>query len=419
MTIANSVNKNVIVGVQSAKGTVCAADLATAQTMRFTKFTQNQTNETYTSNEMRPDKQVGDVNLGPQSMDGSCSGELSPATYKTFMAALLRKAWVAGEVSGPESDFTIAVTSGAAFTLTSAANATFITDGLKVGDVVRFTGFVVTGTDARANNDHNALITALTETVLTGVFLDGVAAVAKAETEAVTVTVVGKKLWIPPSSHTEDWLSIEHNYSDVDLSEVFKDCKISSMAIKAPATGIPTVDFNILGLDGNFLLSAASPYFSAALPITTTEAVLSGKALILVGGTVKTLATSLDLDISGNNQAMAAVIGTNVKPGISDGRIEVKGTISIYFENATERDLFRNGTEVAIYAVFPVSDEPDADFISISMPTAKLTSATKDGDKEIIQSIPFQAKFNSAGDDGATCTVNTLATTISIQDSAA
>lgn len=418
MTIANEVNKKVVIGVQSAKGTVCAADLATAETLRFIKFNQGQTNETYSSNEMRPDKQVGDVNLGPQTMDGSCSGELSPETYKTFMAALLRKAWAAGEVAGPESDITVAVTTGASATFTSAATATFITDGLKVGDVVRWTGFVVTGTDARANNDHNFLITALTETVMTGTFLDGVAAIAKAETEAVTCTVVGKKLWIPAASHTEDWLTIEHNYSDVDLSEVFKDCKVSSMSIKAPATGIPTIDFNILGLDANYLLTGTSPYFSAALAITTTEAVLSGKALILVGGTAKTLATSLDLEVTGNNQAMAPVLGSNVKPGISDGRIEVKGTVSIYFEDATERDLFRNGTEVSICAVFPVSDEADADFIAINMAAVKLTGAAKDGDKEKIQSIPFQAKYNSAGDDGTTCTVNTLATTISIQDSA-
>ena len=417
MTIANAINKKVVIGVQGAKGTVCAADLATAQTMRFIKATQGQTNETYASNEMRPDRQVGDVNLGPQSCDGNMSGELSPDTYEKLMAAIMRKAWATGEVSGPESDITVAVTSGASATFTSAATATFITDGLKVGDVVRWTGFVVTGTDARANNAHNFLITALTEKIMTGTFLDGVAAIAKAETEAVTVTVVGKKLWMPATAHTENWLTIEHNYSDVDLSEVFYDCKVSSMAIKAPATGIPTIDFSFLGLQVNDLLTGTSPYFSAALAITTTEAVLSGKAVVLIGGTAQALATGIDLEVKGNNAAMAPVLGTNVKPGITDKRLEVTGNISIYFENATVRDLFKAGTEVSIYAVFPISDAADADFIAIQIPRAKLTGAAKDGDAEIIQSIPFQAIFNSAGDDGVTLTVDTLATTLSIQDS--
>lgn len=418
MTVANAINKRVVVGLQSAKGTIAAVDLATAQLMRYTKFSQNQTNESYSSNEMRPDRQLGDVNIGPQEVPGSMSGELSPETYKLPMAAVLRKAWAAGEVSGPESDITVAVTTGAGATFTSAATATFITDGLKVGDVVRFTGFVVTGTDARANNAHNFLITALTETVMTGLFLDGVPAIAKAETEAVTVTVAGKKLWMPASGHTENWFTVETNYSDVDLSEVAFDSKFSSMAVKAPATGIPTVDFNILGLQMTPELVGGSPYFTAALPITITEAVLSGKAVIVVAGTTQTLATGIDFDIAGNNSVMAPVLGTNIKPGISDGRLEVKGNLSVYFETAVLRDLFLAETDVAIYAVFPVSDEPDADFVAFSLPAAVLTGASKDGDKEVIQSFPFSAKFNGAGDDGATLTVNTLATTLSIQDSA-
>lgn len=49
MTIANAVNKRVIIGLQSVKGTIATAALATAQTLRFLKFTQNQTNETYSS----------------------------------------------------------------------------------------------------------------------------------------------------------------------------------------------------------------------------------------------------------------------------------------------------------------------------------------------------------------------------------
>lgn len=416
MTIANAVNKKIIIGVQSAKGTVCAADLATAQTLRFMKFPQGQTNETYSSNEMRPDRQVGDVNLGPQEMPGSCNGELSPKTYKDFMAAVLRKPWTSGATSGALTSVEAATTSGAAGTFTrDDVGGSFLTDGFKVGDVVRWAGW--SGGTATANDSHNMLITALTATIMTVLCLDGNPVVNDAAGDSVTCTVVGKKLWTPASGHTEDWLTIEHNYSDVDLSEVYYDCKIASMAIKAPASGIPTIDFNILGLQVNDLLAAASPYFSAALAITTTEAVLSGKAIVFFNGTQQVLATGIDVEVKGNNAVMAPVLGTNVKPGISDKRLEVTGNISVYFESATIRDLFKAGTEVAIYAVFPVSTAANADFIALSIPRAKLTGASKDGDAEIIQSIPFQAIFNSSGDDGVTCTKNSLATTMSIQDS--
>lgn len=411
MTIANAVNKQVIIGLQSAKGTIATAALATAQKMRFLKFNQNQTNETYSSNELRPDRQVGDVNLGPQAMDGSCSGELSPATYKQFMAAILRQAWQTAATTGALSDVTAATTSGAAGTFTTVGG-NFLTSGFKIGDVVRWTGFA--GGSAPSNNAHNMLITALTATVMTVLCVDGQAVVNDAAGDSVTCTLAGKKTWTPITGHSEDWFTIEHYFSDLDISECYIDCKLSSMAVKAPASGIPTVDFNILGLDMTPQLAAASPYFSAPLAITTTEAVLSGKALILVQGVKQALATGIDFDIAGNNSVMAPVLGTNVKPGISDGKVEVKGNISIYFEDVTIRDYFRAGTEVSISVVIPVSDAANADFVAFRIPVAKLTGSSKDGDKEIIQSIPFSAKFNSAGGTSLAST----ATTMCIQDSA-
>jgi hypothetical protein len=418
MTIANAVNKLVVIAVQDAKGTIAAVNAASAQYLRFLKFSQNQTNETYTSNEMRPDKQIGDVNIGPQDCPGSLNGELTPGTYELFEAAILRKDFVTGEVSQANSDITAAATTGAGATFTSASTATFITDGLKIGDVIQFTGFAEASTDARANNDHNFLITALEEKVITGLFIDGVPVVAKAESAAVTATVVGMKSWVPATAHLEEWFTTEVLYSDVDLSEVFWDGKVSSMSVKVPATGIPTIDFSLMALQMTPKGTAASPYFTTPpAAITTTEAVHSGKAIVLVSGVEQLLATGIDFEITGNTKAAGAVIGTNVKSGLFDGRVEVKGNLSILFEDDTLAGYYRAGTEVSISVVLPVSDAADADFVAFTIPVAKLTGSAKEGDAEIVQSIPFTAKYNSAGDDGTTLTVNTLATTISMQDS--
>jgi hypothetical protein len=163
--------------------------------------------------------------------------------------------------------------------------------------------------------------------------------------------------------------------------------------------------------------TAASPYFSNPAAITATEAVHSGKAVILVSGVSQTLATGIDIEVVGNNAATGPVIGSNIKPNITDGRVEIKGTLSIFFADDTLAGYFRAGTEVSIFVVLPVSDAADADFVAFTIPTAVLTGSAKDGDKEITQSIPFSAKFNSAGDDGVTTTVATLATSMSMQDS--
>ena len=45
------------------------------------------------------------------------------------------------------------------------------------------------------------------------------------------------------------------------------------------------------------------------------------------------------------------------------------------------------------------------------------TGSLVDGEKGLVQTMPFVALFNADGDDGVTCTVDSLATTLSIQDS--
>ena len=150
MSTASGIEKKVVLAPQATKGTCAVANLATAQYLRRVTSNLNLQKETYQSNEMRADRQIGDMRHGVESIEGSISGELSPGTYEKFMAAILRKAWVTAPASGKESDITAAVTSGNAGTFTSAATATFLQDGLKVGDVVRQTDRKST----RLNSSH-------------------------------------------------------------------------------------------------------------------------------------------------------------------------------------------------------------------------------------------------------------------------
>ncbi len=415
MSTASGVEKKVVLAPQAAKGTCAVANLATAQYLRRVTSSMNLTKETYQSNEMRADRQIADMRHGVESVDGSISGELSPGTYEKFMAAILRKAWVAAPVSGAESDITAAVTSGNAGTFTSAATATFLQDGLKVGDVVRQTG----GTgDAAGNNARNFLITALTDKVITGLMLDGSPVVAAATADALTFTGVGKKTWVPSTGHTETWFSIEHNYSDVDLSEVFWDLKVNSMAVKLPATGLATIDTGLMGLNHTNKASGDSPYFTAVLAACTEGVLAAVNGAIYVEGTKIALITGMDFDIAGNLSS-EPVVGSNVKPDIFDGRVMVKGNMTVFFEDATFRDYFENESEVTINLVLTTADTATADFLSFTFPRVKVGGASKDdGEKGIVQTMPFVALFdtNAGADTGATATA-TLATTMSIQDS--
>lgn len=417
MATAEGITKKVVLAPQAAKGTCAVAGLATAQYLRRVTSSMNLTKETYQSNEMRSDRQVADMRHGVQSIEGTIAGELSPGTYQRFMAGILRKAWAAGVASAAHIDCTAAATTGAAGTFTRVA-LSYLSDGFKVGDVVRWTGWA--GGSATNNNAHNFMITALTATVMTVVGLDGVPPVADAAGDSVTCTVVGKKVWTPITAQTEDWFSIEHAFTDVDLSEVFWDVKCNTMAVKLPATGIATIDFGLMGLNHTNYAGASAPFFSAVLAASTGGVLAAVNGALYVQSTKIALLTGLDFDVSDNLTA-EAVVGSNVKPDIFDGRVTVKGNMSVFFEDATFRDYFENETEVTICAAFTTSNLAAADFLAFTMQRVKVSGASKDdGEKGIIQTLPFVALFDTgaAADTGETAN-NRLATTLSIQDSLA
>jgi len=399
--------------IQAAKGTQAAANAASAIYKRRVTSTIDLQKETYQSNEIRVDQQIADFRHGVRSVSGTISNELSPGALNLEIPAILRKAWAAGAASDALSDVTAAVTSGAEGTFTTVAG-TFMTDGLKVGDVGRWTGWLTTGAP---NNAHNFMITALTETVMTGVMLDGVAVGAKAAGDTVTFTCVGKKCWIPATAQTNDYFSIEHYYSDLDLSEVFTDCKIGSLAMKLPPTGMATYDAAIVGIDMvDYPAGGTAPYFTAPAAQSTGGVLAAVNGALYVSGTKVALLTGLDFTIDGGEVPLDPVVGSNVRPDIIHGRLRVSGNMTVYFENATFRDYFVDETEVSIVAAFTASNAAAADVMAFSMPRVKVGGASKDdGEKGLVQTMPFQALILTTG----SATAAHLATTISIQDSLA
>lgn len=90
--------------------------------------------------------------------------------------------------------------------------------------------------------------------------------------------------------------------------------------------------------------------------------------------------------------------------------------MSVYFEDATFRNYFDNESEVSIYSVFKGGSAKDSDFTSFVMPRVKVGGSAKDdGEKGLVQTMPFTALLNSSGGTG----INTENTTISFQDSQA
>jgi hypothetical protein len=403
MTIGTGVNKQVKYKVESTWGTVPAA--GSAQRLRRVSSTINLKKRTFESNEIASHVQRVDMRHGGRSVEGTLSGELSPATYKDFMAAAVRRAYAAITASSGLS-VTISGT-GPTYTVARSAGS-WLTDGEKVGHVGRLTA----GSFNAANLNKNLVITAVTALNLTVMPLNGVALVAEGPIASATWTPTGKFTYAPSSGHTDLSYAIEHWHADLSLSEVFSGNKTNRMALSVPPSGMCTISFDFLGKD---ITTSTSEYFTSPTAETTTGIAAAANGILIAQGVSIATLTGLELTLDGNMSA-EDVIGSTTYQDIAEGRILVSGQVTGLFDTSTLRDFFVNETEVAIVAVLPVSPSATADFVAVTLPRVKFGGADlDDGDKSLIRTLPFTALYNSTGGAG----ISSEQTTIALQDSAA
>ena len=401
--IAQGVSK--VLAYKKQTGLGSAASGSGGQELRRTTSTINLTKEAYQSAEIRSDQQIADYRHGPRQVTGTVSGEVSPGTYKDFLASVLRQ------------DFTAvsSLTSAALTLVASTGVITFqtgnpLTAGIKIGMVVRLAG---AGLNA-ANASKNLLVLAVSASAMTVAPLNGVALANEATSvTGVTVSIPGKVSYVPESSQTHDYYTIEHWFSDIEQSEVFSDVNITNAAVSIAATGLSTVNFPVVGLN---IATGTSQVLTTPSAITTTGAVAGANGLMYVAGQAVAVITSIDFDINGNTVAADAVVGSNARPDVFQGTVNVTGNMSVYFTDATFRDYFINETEVAVNVVLTTSSAGTADFISFQMSRVKVGGAdVTDGQNGLTRSFPFVALKNTSG--GAA--LANYATTIMVQDSAA
>jgi hypothetical protein len=392
--IASGVNKRVSYAKETAFGVKAAA--AGGKSLRRVSSSLNLTKDAYESKEIRDDYQIADMRHGVRKVDGEVKGELSPKSYADFIAAALRRDFTA---MTPVVGTDISIDASGIHSVTTD----FLAGGIKVGDVVRADGFV-----AGANSDNNFLVTSVAADLLGGLFLNGTVAVTEAAGASVTIAGVGKKTFAPLTGHTDQSFTVEHYFSDLNQSEVFKGVKVNSLDINLPPTGMAEISVKLMGQDAE--TSATGAHFAAPAAAPSTGVLTAVNGVVFAIGQRQQILTGLQLNISGNVSG-DAVVGSNVVPELFNGRIKVTGQMSAYFSDAAMRDAFFNETEISLFAVFTSSNANDADFVALCAPRIKVSGSSKDdGEKGLIQTLPLSALLGS-GTNGFE------ATTLSVQDS--
>lgn len=403
MAIGTGVASQVIYKVQSALGTKATA--ASAQILRRVTSGIELKKNSFQSNELRTDYQTSDLRHGSKWVEGPLNCELSPGTYKDFFASGLRKAFAAvTAITG--ASITISGSS-APYTVTRAAGS-FLTDGVKIGDVVRLSA----GSFNASNINKNLFVASVSALSITVYPLNGSAMVAEGPIASSTVTVTGKKTYVPTTGHTNLYYTIEEWQSDISVSRSFIDCKVNTIDVSLPSDGMATVNFGFMGRNQDI---ASSQYFSSPTAATTSGVVAGANGLLMIDGATAGVITGINFQVNGN-MSQEGVVGSNVTPDIFAGSVAVTGQFTALFEDDTYLQLFEDETTASLAIALTTDNTATAEFVSFVMPKIKVSGATvDDGQKGRVQTIPFTALYNGSGGTGT----SSEQTTIVIQDSLA
>lgn len=403
MSVAQGINKIFAYKKQANRGAAAAGN--GGQKLRRETATMSRGTSTFSNNEIVSHQQHTGDQAGIRSSSGTVSGVLSPGTYSDHLDSLLRKNRTAtANIAG--ASLTLAA-EGTNYRVTRAAGS-FLTDGVKVGQVVRLSGMNA------ANNGINLLVFAVSALFIKVTPLNNAALIPEGPVAGAGVTIPGKQTWVPTTDHTNDYYTFEEWFSDIARSHTWPDVQIAGAQIGMPATGNVTFSETLMGLGGR--VKGNAQVLTAPTDETTTPVTVAVAGAVVVNGVRQMSVTSANVSIEGGITAGEATIGSNTSSDTQKGRIRVTGTFTALYEDDVIAQPYDDGTPITLLFVVAGDNTGTAPFIALALPEVKVFSDdADDGEKQIIRTFNFTGQIAASGGPA----LASYATILQIHDSAA
>lgn len=349
--------------VQSGLGTAASGSGATVlrqaggQGGRATKATVE-------SNEVRRDGMRQRGRHGTQSVTASWETELSLGTQERLMEAIIRGTFASDLVI---TEATASLTSITTTTSTIVAGAgSWITAGLKVGDVIQLTGHTTAG-----NNSRNLRITGLTTSTIT--VAETLTLNAIPDT-AFTITVPKKLICPTAANRLERYFTVEEYFGDLDSSIYYEDAKWSSIRLAMAANGLVNATVGLTGTGkATQVTGGSAPYFTS--PTEATAIPLSvADATIRVNGTDLVELTAFEITID-NGASTVPVFGSGgikYSPDVFTGQLGINMSFTALRKDMQRMTDFLAETVYSAELLFVENESEPKDFISLFIPNFTL-----------------------------------------------
>lgn len=356
--------------------------------------------------ESRDDGMTSMFRLGSKRVTGGYRGTLSVGSWNTLLAALFRNTITAAT--------TITYNNGAGLTsiqvtgtntIVMVGTTTFLTSGVKVGDVIRLANM-----STAANDNVNAVVSAISVDGLTITVLGTPFTIQAADT-ACTLTI--QKKLTNSTTLTRSSYTFEHYFATLDESEQFAGCRVVSMKLTWQPNNVVMVEFGLVGKTMAILGTASAPGLTAPTEYVSIGLVVADASIYLAGATIATVTGGeLMFDLGGEG---VDVVGSDSTPDVYEGNMRVSGTITAVRTALTGSHLARFLAETDNVELSLMFVEPDAavpiDFFHVFIPRLKYAGVTPGGigtTAPVIETIPIRAgiKATTAGYDSAMATLS-------------
>lgn len=318
------------------------------------------------SNEVRRDGMRNRGRHGNQKTAGPYTAEMSLGLMDDIVEAIVRDTWQAPLVITEATGGLTSITTGANTIVNGGGS--WITSGIRVGDVLRLTGHSSAG-----NNSRNLRVTGVTSSTITVAETLTVNAVADT---SFTITRPRKLTQYNGGALIKRYFTIEEHELDIDGSEIFSDCVWNSLRIAMAPNGIVSMDPAWVGT-GQFQIQTggSAPMFTSPTePTGVPMAAADATIRFNTGDVLDLTAFELTIDIGATSPD---VVASRYAPDVFSGQMSVGLSLTALRQDLQYVTNFLNETPCSLHFLAVENETEPKDFVSVYVPNFTLGTVDK------------------------------------------
>lgn len=329
------------------------------------------------SPEVRADGMTAIGRHGSRSVGGDYAAVVRIGAEDELLEAAVRGTWSAAATITQSAMTSITTTA----TTIVAAGGSWITEGVRAGDVIRLSNH-----STSANNDKNIPVVSVTASTIT--VPAGYLTLDASPDSTFTLT----RLKRVANGVTPRYFTFEEYHADIDQSEVFTDCVVSSLALSMAADDTVQATFGIVGRNFAAETTGNSPVLTSPTQYLSSNLVATD-AVILKNGVAVTELTGFDFALD-MGAATLPTIGATTSPDVFPNNSTVSGSFSLVRSDLTYLSNFASEDILSLFFLLAEPGSEPKPCLAVYVPYLKLMSAPDaplGGDGAMISTVNWVA----------------------------